>query len=162
MWVYLSFYLKAYSDLTYDFGIKDQRNWYALSKKEGVYYSLGTSDQSQKKVVSYLGISPITHSSEVSLEQNFKESEEICDTLYEETGLGNKSFTEVSLSSLHGNLCSFEAKQADGDKVYVTRLYYLLNDAGNKYDYMISASYPKDSDVEKNKVDTLLSNIYFK
>ncbi len=161
MWAYNKYYAFSYSDSKYGFIIKNQRDWYSVSQKEGVYYSLGTSTSRTGKVISYFGVVPIAHtgSSTLSDVETFKKS---CrDTALEmETTLINIS--SVTLNSLQGYICVSEGRAINVDKIYVFKQYFLLNENGGKYNYVISASYPKGDALEEEKVTRIIDNFYAK
>lgn len=160
VWGYFKYYKLAYSDSTYGFIIKDQRGWYGVPKKEGVYYSIGTSDSSAGKVISYIGVSPIIHinSDNAAFLEKVKDS---CDETAQELGTTFVDSSLITINNLQGLLCTSEGKATNIDKIYTLRQYYLITNAG-KYDYIVTTSYPKGDMLEEEKVNHILKNFYAK
>jgi hypothetical protein len=161
MWVYNKYYALSYNDSKYGFIIKSQRDWYSVSQKEGVYYSLGTSTSSSGNVISYFGVAPRKHvSSNTQYDtETFKKS---CNDNAQEMKFNLVNISSITLNNLQGYFCTFEGKAINVDKIYVLKQYLLLNKNGGKYEYLISASYPKGDALEEEKVTRIINNFYAK
>lgn len=159
VWAYFSFYKLAYSDSTYGFIIKDQRGWYSVPKKEGVYYSLGTSDSPNGKVISYFGISPIIHAVN-NAPESLETFKKFCGDTAQETNTTSVDTSSIIVNNLHGFLCISEGKATNVDKIYILKQYFLKNSSAGKYDYVISVSYPKGDIAEEEKVNKIINNFY--
>jgi hypothetical protein len=157
---YFKYYKLAYSDPKYGFMIKDQREWYSVPKKENVYYSLGTSDSPNGEVVSYFGVSPVTHTSK-DAPTDLETYKQECAINAKETNTSLLEASNVTLNNLQGYLCIAEGKATNVDKIYILKQYFLLNNKG-KYDYILAISYPKGDLIEEEKVTRIINSFYAK
>ena len=161
IWVYLKYYKFYYSDSKYGFVIEDQKGWYSVSQKEGVYYSIGTSDTQKGEVISYFGVSPINHS-ENNLLLNIETFKKTCIENALETKTTFIDAGNVTVNNLQGFTCISEGKVTNLDKIYTIKQFYLFNNSGGNYDYILSASFPKGNGVEEGKVTKIINNFYAK
>lgn len=160
VWTYFKYYKLSYSDSKYGFIIKDQREWYSVPKKEGVYYSLGTSDSPNGKVISYFGVSPVTRTGK-NAPTDLETYKQECVINANETNSTLLEASNVSLNNLQGYLCIAEGEATNVDKIYTLKQYFLLNNKG-KYDYIVIVSYPKGDLIEEGKVTRIVNNFYVK
>ncbi len=159
--VFYKYYKLIYVDKTYGFIIKDQRGWYSVPKKEGVYYSIGTAVGDSDSVISYFGVSPIKHTvdglDESLVEQVVKDS---CNQTEEDVGSKVISFSETTLNDLRGYLCVTEGEPAYVNKTYIQKYYALINKPNSSYDYILTITYPKDNSEEEMKAEKIINNFY--
>ncbi len=160
VWTYFKFYKSAYSDSKYGFIIKDQREWYSVPKKEGVYYSLGTSDSPNGKVISYFGVSPVTRTGR-NAPTDLETYKQRCVVNAKETNSTLLEASNVSLNDLQGYLCIAEGKATNVDVIYTLKQYFLLNNKGT-YNYIVTVSYPKGDLIEEGKATRIVNNFYAK
>lgn len=160
VWAYFKYYRLVYSDKEYGFIVKDQRGWYSVPPKEGVYYSLGTAEGEKGKVISYFGVSPITKKTPTNKEKDFEIFKQACNDNFAEYGKSNLSSSEIIINNLEGFVCSFEGIPENVSGMYIMKQYLLLNKDNKPYDYMIFLSYPTNDLNEKEKVDRIVNSFY--
>lgn len=160
VWAYSKYYKLAYSDKEYGFIVKDQRGWYSVPPREGVYYSLGTAESEKGKVISYFGVSPIIKKAPTNKEKDFEAFKQACSDNFAEHGKSNLSNSELVINNLEGFVCSFEGIPEQVPEMYVMKQYLLLNEDDKLYDYMVFLSYPANDLDEKEKVDRIVNSFY--
>lgn len=153
---YMKYHL-TYIDSPYGFVLVDQRDWYSVPKKEGVYYSLGTTNGSSKQVVSYFGVSPIAHSP--SAPNDLASVKKLCLDDLQGTSSKLLDTSPIALNGLQGFLCVSEGKPMLVDAIY-TQKNYIFTNTGHKYDYLIFTSFPKGDTIEEAKVNRIVNNFF--
>ncbi len=162
VWAYFKYFKLAYSDSQYGFIIKDQKGWYSVPPREGVYYSLGTAENDGGLVISYFGVSPVVKVAPTNKEEDYETFKESCGENFEEYGKSNLSSSEITINNLEGFVCSFEGIQEHVPGMYIMKQYFILNEEGKSYDYTISVAYPKNNPEEEEKVERIVNSFHAK
>lgn len=161
-YAYFKYYKQTYSDPYYGFIIKDQRGWYSiLPKPKGVYYIVGTSKAMGEKIISTLSVEPLLHLQD---ESELKRTwiDESCVEAARKSQATPLKTSSAKVNNLHGFLCISEGRAQNTDRIYTYKQYILINENGNKYDYIVTTSQPKDNVAEEEKVVRILNNFYAK
>ena len=152
--LYYNIYKHGYEDKKYGFLFLDTRGWTILEPKEGVYMSLGTTENNI--VISYVGISPV--SKNVNKDKSAETIQKLCNETISETKGEYKSFSNITIGGLAGYACNYKTKGTNTNNMLNVSSIILFGKAPENYDYIISTSFPKGNSDEQRKIETLISN----
>ena len=154
--LYYNVYNKGYEDKKYGFLLLNTRGWRILDPKEDVYLSLGTEKDS--KVLSYVGISPLLKSTNKN--KDAETLRKLCDDLILKNKATFVNFKEVGIGDLRGYTCDYEVFGANLNETLNASLVILFGKPSNDYDYVISATFPRNNQEEQKRVETLVNSFW--
>lgn len=148
----------AYVDRKYGFILLNQSGWYSVPKKDGIYYLVGTKEENSNTVVSTFSISPVATLSKIDNARKLAFVTKFCKETFTQPDFSTVTVEETLVRHIPTVVCMTENIPTHVNKLYITKAYIMFNNKGGKYDYIITVTYPKDSQAEQSKVNRILNS----